>query len=255
MISESTRLAVVLLPVLLFPAGYCVSYASDPLTLDEIVEHNTEAMGGRAAIEAVKSIEIELHIVDPGFEVDGTYRAMRPDKMRIDVKAEGKPVYTEAYDGKRGWQWTGKGTKTVDESPQATAVLQRGLELPGKLYGLHELREHGHQVALAGREKIDGTDYYALAITMKDGFKTTLYVDPPKWRITRRRDIRPLHIDVDPTPTTIEQKISDFRQVDGVWFPFANTETDLKTGKVLETTTVKDIRLNPPIKESIFTDL
>ena len=62
-----------------------------------------------------------------------------------------------------------------------------------------------------------------------------LYVDPKSWLITYRRDVRPLHVDIDPTPTTIEQRMSDFRQVAGVWFPFANTETDLKTGKVLET--------------------
>ena len=91
----------------------------------------------------------------------------------------------------------------------------------------------GHQLELAGQQTIDGIDYYAIAVTMKDGFKTTLY----------------------PTPTVIEQKMSDFRQVGGVWFPFANTETDLKDGKLLETTTVKEIHINPPIQESIFSQL
>ena len=42
-----------------------------PLTIGEVIERNTKAMGGGPAIEAVKSIEIDLHIVDPGFEVDG----------------------------------------------------------------------------------------------------------------------------------------------------------------------------------------
>jgi hypothetical protein len=37
-------------------------------------------MGGRAAIEAVQSIQIDLHIKDPSFEVDGTYYAARPAK-------------------------------------------------------------------------------------------------------------------------------------------------------------------------------
>ena len=49
-----------------------------PLTIGEVIERNTKAMGGGPAIEAVKSIEIDLHIVDPGFEVDGIYRAARP---------------------------------------------------------------------------------------------------------------------------------------------------------------------------------
>ena len=82
---------------------------ADSLSLDEIVKRNTDAMGGGAAIEAVQSIQIDLHIKDPSFEVDGTYCAARPGKMRIDVSAEGKHVFTEAFDGKIGWQWEGKG--------------------------------------------------------------------------------------------------------------------------------------------------
>ena len=79
--------------------------------------------------------------------------------------------------------------------------------------------------------------------------------DPKSWLVTHRRDVRPLHVDIDPTPTTIEQRMSDFRQVAGVWFPFANTETDLKTGKVLETTTIRSITINPKIDEAIFEKL
>jgi hypothetical protein len=225
------------------------------LTVDQVIEQNTKAMGGRAAIEAVKSIEVELHIVDPDFEVDGRYRAARPGRMRIDVLAHGKHVYTEAFDGDRGWQWKGKGAAIEEEYAEATAALRHGVELPGKLVGLHELRQRGHQVDLAGRERIDGIDYYALRITMNDGSATTLYVDARNWLITRRRDVRPLHVDIDPTPTTIESRFSDFRKVGGVLFAFASTDTDLATRDVLETTTVRSITVNPQFDATIFSTL
>jgi hypothetical protein len=222
-----------------------------PLTLDEIIDRNAEAMGGRAAIEAVQSIEVSLHISDPGrFEADGIYCAARPGKMRIDVSAGGKHVFTEAFDGQRGWEWNGKESKTA--SPMAAAALQHGVELPGHIFGLHEIRQRGHKLELAGRERIDGTDYYALRLTMRDGYQTTLYVDPNSWLITRRHDFRPLHVDIDPTPTTIEQKSWDFRKVDGVQFAFAGSETDLKTGKVLETSQIKSIKVNPTIDPTFF---
>lgn len=226
-----------------------------PDTVDEVVERNTKAIGGRQAIEAVHSVAIDLHIVDPGFAVDGSYRAARPGKMRIDVKAEGKHVFTEAFDGRRGWQWKGEGTATIEEPAKATAALRHGVELPGHLYGLHELRQRGHRIDLIGREKIKGVDFYALRLTLDDGYVTTLYVDPKSWLITHRRDVRALHVDIDPTPTTIEQRMSDFRQIAGVWFPFANTETDLKTGKLLETTTIRSITVNPKLDEAIFEKL
>ena len=49
-----------------------------PNTVDEVIERNTTAMGGHQAIEAVHSVAIDLHIVDPDFAVDGSYRATRP---------------------------------------------------------------------------------------------------------------------------------------------------------------------------------
>ncbi|HLW35339.1 MAG TPA: hypothetical protein VKS98_06740 [Chthoniobacterales bacterium] len=219
------------------------------LTVDDVIDQNTTAVGGRAAIEAVQSIKVSLHISDPGFEADAVYYAARPGKMRIDVSVGGKHVFTEAFDGQRGWEWNGKESKTT--TPLATAALQHGIELPGKLFGLHELKQRGHRIELTGREKIDGIDYYALHLTLRDGYQTTLYVDPNSWLITRRRDFRPLHVDIDPTPTTIEQKSWDFRNVGGVQFAFAGSETDLKTGKVLESSLIKEIKVNPPI-DSIF---
>jgi hypothetical protein len=225
-----------------FPVALVLASCSRaPNSVDDVIERNTTAMGGRQAIEAVHSVAIDLHIVDPDFAVDGSYRAARPGKMRIDVKAEGRHVFTEAFDGHRGWQWKGEGTATIEKSAKATAALRHGVELPGHLYGLHELRQRGHRIDLIGREKINGVDYYALRLTLNDGYVTTLYVDPKSWLITHRRDVRALHVDIDPTPTTIDQRMSDFRQVAGVWFPFANTETDLKTGKVLETTMIRAI--------------
>jgi hypothetical protein len=226
----------------------------DSLLLDEIVQRNTDAMGGRAAIEAVQSIQIDLHIKDPSFEVDGSYYAARPGKMRIDVSADGKHVFTEAFDGKSGWQWEGKGAQKP-ATEKATAALRHGVELPGKLFGLHELKARGHRLKLIGREQIDGINYYAAQLILNDGYTLTLYVEPNSWLVTRRRDVRPLHVDVDPTPTTIEQVSSDFRDVNGVKFPFATTETDLNTGKMLESTTTKSLKINPTLPPTLFDQL
>ena len=222
--------------------------------LDQVIDRNTKAMGGRAAIAAINSIEIDLHIVDPGFEVDGIYRAARPGRMRIDVMAGGNHVFTEAFNGKRGWQWKGKGDP-VDESPPATAALRHGVELPGKLFGLYELRGHGHQIRLAGRETLDGIEYFVLEVRLSDGYVTSLYVDPKTWLVTRRRDVRPLHVDIDPTPTTIEARSSDFRSVSGVMFPFASADVDVGTGNVLESATVREIKVNPTFDQTIFDKL
>src|SRR5437764_7709015 len=111
-----------------------------PTTADEVIERHTKAMGGRAAIEAIQSIEIDLHVADPKFEVDDTYFAARPGKMRIDVNAGGERVFTEAFDGQKGWQSESKGAAQKVATEKATAALRHGIELSGKLFGLHELK-------------------------------------------------------------------------------------------------------------------
>src|SRR4030095_6450604 len=153
------------------------SKRSDSLSLDEIVERNTDAMGGRAAIEAVQSIQIDLRIKDPSFKVDGTYYAVRPGKMRIDVSAHRKHVFTEAFDGETGWQWEGKGEQKP-ASEKATAALRHGVELPGKLVGLPGLTARRHKLRSIGREQIDGINYYALQLILTDGYTVSLYLDP-----------------------------------------------------------------------------
>ena len=228
--------------------------SSDSLSLDKIIERNTEAMGGRAAIEAIQSIAVDLHIKDPSFEVDGSYYAARPGKMRIDVSTEGKHVFTEAFDGQSGWQWDGKGEQKP-ATEKATAALRHGVELPGKLFGLHELEARGHRMKLIGRERIDGVNYYMLQLILNDGYAVSLYVDPKSWLVIRRRDVRPLHVDVDPTPTTIEQVSFDFRDVNGVKFPFATAETDRNTGRLLESTVTKSVKINPTFPPTLFDQL
>jgi hypothetical protein len=183
-----------------------------PTTLDEVIERHTKAVGGRAAIEAIQSIEFDLHITDPKFEVDGIYFAARPGKMRIDVNAGGDHVFTEAFDGQKGWEGKGTSQKATEK---ATAALRHGVELPGKLFGLHELKARGHRIELAEREKIDGIVYYVLQLTLNDGYAATLYVDPNSWLITRRRDVRPLHVDVDPHRPPSSSVASIFGQYPG----------------------------------------
>ena len=232
-VNRQRRLMVLVWAAILATASFGCSRSAT--TVDEVVERHTTAVGGRAAIEAIQSIEFDLHITDPKFEVDGTYFAARPGKMRIDVNAGGEHVFAGAFDGQKGWQWEGKGSAQKAATEKATAALRHGVELPGKLFGLHELKARGHRIELAERENIDGIQYYVLRLTLNDGYSTTLYVDP--------------------TPTTIEQRSSDFRTISGVQLAFASSETDLQSGKVLEITVVRRVKINPPLNPSIFEKL
>ena len=220
--------------------------------IDELIEKHTAARGGRAAIESVKTIEIRLRIAEPKFTVEALYRASRAGRMRIDVFSSGKCVYSEGYDGHGGWQLAQGGERATDASASGTAALRHGLEFPTNLRGLHEMRARGHQLALIGRELIDGTNYYAVELRLQDGFVTYLYLNPATYLIERQRDIRALHPDADPTQKSIERRFQDFRQVEGRMVAFRGSEANLRTGEVLQTSEILELRTNPPLPDQTF---
>jgi len=125
--------------------------------LDGLIARHAEARGGEAAIEAVPTFECDIGIVEPTFEVDGTYVATRDGRMRVDIRADGQRVFTEALDRERAWTWS-PNDGLRDGSTAGTAALRHGIELPFKLFGLHEIRDRGHRLEFVGREVLDGTN-------------------------------------------------------------------------------------------------
>ena len=223
-----------------------------PAELDAIVARHVAARGGQAAIEAVRTFETTIRIVEPAFEVDGAYIATREGRMRIDILADGRRVFTEALDRGRAWTWNPDGG-VREGTPQGAAALRHGIELPFKLFGLHEVRDRGHRLEFVGREEIAGVDYEVLRLTLDDGFETLYYLNAGTGLIDRDRQRRALHVDVDPTPEWIETTYQDYRPVAGVLFPHRQVERQLASGKVLSTVTVREIRINPPLDPPRFT--
>lgn len=228
-------------------AGLAATASADSTELSTLVALNTEARGGAAAIESVSDFEADIHIVEPAFEVDGLYAATRDGRMRVDIRAAGGHVFTEAIGRERAWSWNPQdGVATA--SDRGRAALRHGIELPVKLFGLHEMAERGHRLEAAGREAIDGVDYHVLRLRLDDGFETLYFLNPDSGLIERERQHRALHVDMDPTPVWIETMFSDWRPVAGVLYPHRSVEREVGTGEVLATVTTRAIRLNtsPP---------
>jgi hypothetical protein len=220
--------------------------------IEELIERNTAAMGGALAIAKVERIEVGLHVVEPTFAVDGVYLADRQGRMRIDVRDGDKRVYTEAFDGKEGWQQGPDGSPVKSSGPKGSAALWHGTQFPGQILGLNEMAAHGHRVELTGREEIEEVSYYVLRLTLSDGFETYRYLNPKTWRIDRGRDVRALHPDLNPTEKWLENRWTDYREVAGTFRSFQSSQWDLSTGKQLQTTTIRDFKINPEIDPRVF---
>lgn len=220
-------------------------------SLDDVLDLYARGVGGKKALESVQSVEISLTIQEPKFTVDAIYQTDRKIRMRIDIYSEGKRVFTEAFDGKKGWQMEEDGVPK-DASVQGATALRNGIFLPGKLFGLYELPALGHKISYEGRQDIDHVSYYVLRLTLDSGVESYFYIHPETGRIERTRENLALHVDVDSTKQATESKASDFRNVDGVLYAFQSVKRNLKTNEVIQTVTIKTIKLNPTLDDSLF---
>lgn len=227
-------------------AGPAHAAVSEP-SLEQIVAHNRQATGSGAVIHG---LEIDLAMQDGGSSFDAVYKVTRDGRMRIDILKGGKRVYTEAYDGRRGWDQGEDGSAPVID-PHGDA-LWHGTQFPGGIFDLADMHENGHRLEYQGRETLDGVDYYVLKLTLSDGFVTYRYVNPDTWLIERGRDYRAFHPAVNGTKTWVETAWSDYRPVEGVMRAFASVNNDLVAGKQLASQKVTAVKVNPAFDPAIF---
>jgi hypothetical protein len=226
----------------------------DGAELQRLVERHTQARGGARAIEAIRSIQFDLDIEEPTFKVRGYYIATRDGRMRIDVFADGKRVYTEAFDGRRGWELGQDAQHAKPSSAQGTAALKHGIEFPAKLFGLHvhEWRARGATLELAGHETVEAVSYPDLKLTLADGYQVRFLIDPVTSLIAYDRQRKAEHVDIDPTERWIQTSHEDYRSVAGVLFPFRQVERDLATGRELSRVNLIAVHVNPKIDPKMF---
>ena len=108
-------------------------------------------------------------------------------------------------------------------------------------------REKGRMVELVGREMLSGGEAFKLEVTLEDGAIRYDYVDVASGPIVRSdlaRKIRGHSV-------WLENTFSDFREVDGLVFPFL-IETHAADRPEVLTITIDAIELNPELDDSDF---
>ena len=220
---------------------------SPPRTsLEELLARQARARGGEERAAAVQSLRAVLEIRQAGSLVSATYLADRLGRVRVDVSAGGRAVFAEGLDEHGVWRM--QGGVLEEGSPDGMAALEHGRLL--NLYGLEELSGLGHRLVFEGSETAASETFDVVRLDFSDGSRTWLGIDDATGRISFRRDYRPLHPDVDPRPRWVETRFSDFRSVGGVLFPFRESVVERETGRLLESSRVLELEVDPCIQDA-----
>lgn len=213
-----------------------------PLSAQQIVVRHIAATGGEQNYAALRNMLIETEVVEPDFTVNGPYYAHRDGRMRVDIFMDEKRVFSEGIDQSGGWQQGGEGAPVTTIGDEGYAALYRGLIQ--NLYGFYGAAERGQTITLAGRQLIDGIEYYVLKSVDADGFEQNYFINPDNWLIERRRETSALHPDLDPTKTASEKTYSDFREFCGLKKATKTRTVDLLSGNETQNTRILNYRCN-----------
>ncbi len=230
-------------------AGCLVSSSSaqNGLTVEEIVQRHIDALGGRARIDAVQSTITHADYREGNFIAPGAFIAkMRPYYRTIcDVRGKLGDV-CEGYDGS-AWEWYADPGVTLRVVGAAAAATRHGTEF---IDSLVDYSSRGTHIQLVGADVFGGEKVHKLHVTLADGFEKDLFVDQKSFLIVGDRRSAPVHAFGEAVQS--ENRIGDYRVVNGVLFPFTFTEVEMASGKEMNRLTVQSMEMNPSLPAGFF---
>jgi hypothetical protein len=233
---------------LLFAAG------ASAQTVDELVAKHVAARGGYEKLKAIETMRITRTVGTPFTTVKVVISRKRPDLIRWDQTAKGQTeTIPRAINATAAWD-TAQGK--IVTRPEVVAI--EGRETDGDFDGLLvDWQKKGHTVTFEGKDKVGAADAYKLKVTTKGGTVRDVYLDATTFleaQVTGRVRLPALD------PRTKEFRYndtvfvySDYREVNGVKFPFAIDEE--RTGGGITQSFAhftEKIEVNVPLEDALF---
>jgi predicted thioesterase len=199
------------------------SQVASAQTVEEILDKSLAALGGRAAIEKVKSRTAtgEITIGTPAGDITGTISTVNaaPNKQRTVIKADlsafgvGPLEIDQRFDGTTGYVLdTLQGNRDITGN-QLDNMRNSGFPHPFLTYkGL------GIAAKLQGKEKVGDREAYVIVFEPAQGSAVRQYVDAATFmpvRFVIKAMVPQLGTEVEQTTD-----LSDYRDVDGIKVPF-----------------------------------
>jgi len=209
---------------------------------DDLFNKHLAAIGGQAAIDKLKSRVVKGTIVQAnGNSLQFELYQVAPDKFyQIITTPQG--TIERGFNGTVGWEKTARGVREITGSQLAD------LRAANNLFALIKLKEQLTRTRVAGKDKIGDREVYVVNATGIDGKRQRLFFDAETGLLLRRITYTPTMIGVIPEQVDFE----DYRDVDGVRFPFTARTSSIEVGNPVQTRKFAEVKLNAMVDESKF---
>jgi hypothetical protein len=200
------------------------------------------ALGGQAAIDKLKTVVMKgTYVGANGAALPYEVSLSAPDKFYILVTTQ-QGMVERGFDGKVGWE---KGPRGVNELP---AGALEGLKEMFLFYTNIKLKEQFTSLRVGRRDKIGDREVIAVTGRTADNQRQQLYFDAETGLLVRRIRFMPTMVGVIPEQMDFE----DYRDVEGVKFPFTVKVAAVEVGNPLATRKYTEIKINAPVDDAKF---
>ena len=212
---------------------------------DELVAKYIQARGGVEKIKSVQSVRMSGTMTTGQLEIPIVMLMKRPNLVRMEFEVQGL-TGIRAFDGQNGWA-----LMPFLGNPDPAAISGQELkefadqaDIDG---GLVDYKAKGSTVELLGKDKVEGTDAYKLKLTRKNGDIDTIFLDANTYLQIREQGQHT----VQGIVKDFETNISDYRDVEGLKFPYAIV-SGVRGESTKQKLAIEKVELNIPADPALF---
>lgn len=231
------------LSIFLLLAG--IFQAIQAQNVDEIVAKHIKAMGGEDKLSKLQSMKITAEMDVMNMQVPINTTIVQNQGFRSETTVQGATI-VQAINGTTGWSINPMTGQTKATALPEEAVKSMASETD--LTGLYNYKQKGYQLALEGEEDLAGAKVYKVTMTLKNGVKRVNYISKDTFYILKII----AKTNVNGQDVESENVQSDFRQVDGIYYPFTSEVTTSAMPGTKMALRIKTLEVNPKIDPSIF---
>jgi len=208
------------------------------ITANDVINSYVEAIGGPENLQKVKDIRIVSGTVMQGMNIEIVMSQKAPNKICVETKMGDQVLSKQVFDGVKGRVKSPMGDQEVTgdelESMRIQAILNPELTLD-KL---------GITAELTGAGDVNGTKVWKVKMTLPSGVSSTDAYD-------QETGLKVQSV-AQQGQMTVTTAYSDYREVEGVLYPFKSVQS--LGSQVIEIET-RSIEINTGIDDSVFESL
>ncbi len=211
---------------------------------DEVLASYFENTGGMDNWKNLKATKMSASINQGGMDIPVTMINTKEGKSIVFADFQGQKLVIMAFDGENAWT-TNQMTMQAEKLPQESAdnAKLQANDFPDPFLGY---KDKGYTVEYVGTETKDGTETHKIKLVQEPVKVNGVEEQAITYYYFETENNVPIMTESAVGGQTLTNTMSDYEEVDGLYFPFSMT---VMGGLPL---TIKSVELNPEIDAAIF---